>query len=141
MKKQELPITDNHAGDIVVSKYRDINGDDKVGIFCILYLERYDTNIECANNVVCVKVTTKYHPKYKYYVDLPKEVANIQENSRICPSKLYTIKYTDIHKRIGRLNKDVLKQVLDNFTLWSDNAKKQMNFQIGFLENIVERSI
>ena len=101
MKKSKAYLSNNHPGDIIITKYRDLSGVEKKGLFCILYLERFDNNTECANNIICAKVTSKCHGKYSYYVDLKKGDGGIMTDSKICPTKLYLIKWEDV---IDKLN-------------------------------------
>ena len=55
-------------GSIVCAHYNTFQGDDRVGLFCILYDEQLDSSNNHKNNVVALKVTTNLRMANTYVV-------------------------------------------------------------------------
>ena len=52
-----LPLT---PGTIVCSKYNDFDGQERIGLFCVVYDEQLDNNVFEKKNVLCLKLSTQY---------------------------------------------------------------------------------
>lgn len=115
-------------GTIVCARYNDFDGEERIGLFCVLYDEQLDTNVPTKKNTVCVKVSTQTTLVSNYSVQVNMEDNKFLDNPCIvCCSKVHLLhKESNIYKILGFLNKGTLKQVVKTYFKFSNEVERQM---------------
>lgn len=123
-----MPSRTYKSGDIVFSGYTDVNDTIRTGLFLVLYDERNDNDCLCEDNVIALKITSKFQPKYTYYYELQEGEFGLRATSRVCCSKPYvlqkskisgilssldTISLCNVYKLYNKFNFQLANQVLD----------------------------
>ena len=117
-----------NSGDIIFAGYTDVNDTIRSGLFLVLYDEKKDEECLCDNNIIALKITSKFQPKYTYYYELQEGDFNLRATSRVCCSKPYvlskdkingilssldTISLRNVYKLYNKFNFQLANQVLD----------------------------
>lgn len=117
-----------YAGDVVSCEYIDLDGEKKVGLFCIIYCEKYDGNTNTGNNIVALKVTSKHQDKYEWY--LPISNKRLFMNSRICCTKPYLFKFSNITGVVCKLKKLEMRDLCAKLNQYHNETIRQIMYEI-----------
>lgn len=112
-------------GDILIVKYCDLDFQQKQGIFVIIYDETGDDTDSCVLNMIGLKVTTKSHEQYGYYVELEQGLSNLKEQCRVCCSKPYVLHKANIVGFIGHLPNNKLNDIILTHKSFTDEVLRQ----------------
>lgn len=115
-------------GTIVLTDYRDFDGQVRQGVFCILYDEALDPNTDHKFNVVAVKVTTSQKQLGVYSVPLNYDDKNnfLKELSYAMCSKIHVISKNSIRCSLGRLEKDTYLHVYKTYKRFQNEMDKEL---------------
>lgn len=101
-------------GMIVTAPYHDIFTDEEaLGIFLVLHVDK--------NNVICLKITSKTHDDYDYYVNLPEGCCKLVTNSNVCVNKIYTLHIANLKHIMDRLPNQYMVEVLSTWNKVTQN--------------------
>ena len=103
-------ITIYNSGDIIMAYYGDMDNKEKLGIFCVLYDEFIDKESNCNLNLTALKITTKSHEDYNYYVEIAQGNGGLASDSRVCCSKTHTLHKKKVRVKIGSIHGELLKR-------------------------------
>ncbi len=115
-------------GTLVCAKYKTFDGKDAVGIFCVIYDEQLDGNVEGEKNVTALKVTSQLSSMSLYSV-IAQTAKNpfLKMDCMINCSKLHTLhKRLEIYKLIGQLDSRTYARVVKTYAKFSSNITKQL---------------
>ena len=93
-------------GTIICSNYNTFDGEQKVGIFMVLYDEQNDNNVVDSKNVIALKLSTQGTCVSNYSVQVDKDLNNFLDADCImCCSKVHVLHKTkQIYKILGMLH-------------------------------------
>lgn len=116
------------AGTIVCSNYNTFEGEQKVGLFLILYDEQNDNSLIDDKNVVALKISTKGTCIPNYSVPIDTQLNNfLDDNCIICCSKLHTLhKKQQIYKVLGRLHPATYHKAFKVFMKFNNALTSQL---------------
>lgn len=117
-----------YVGDVVSCEYIDLDGEKKIGLFCVIYCEKFDGNTDTGNNIIGLKITSKYQDKYKWY--LPITNKKLIMDSRICCTKPYLFKFSNITGKLCKLKKSELKKLCAALDKCHNEIMKQMFYEM-----------
>lgn len=114
-------------GTIVCANYRDFNGVERVGIFCIIYDEQLDPSMNYKKNVLGVKVTTSLGLCTNYCVALNDGFNNFFDKDclALC-SKPHVLEKEACYKVIGVLSRTTFKKVYKEYKQFERELERQM---------------
>lgn len=116
-----------YVGDVVSCEYINLDGEKKIGLFCIIYCERYDINTNTGNNIVALKITSKNQSKYDWY--LPIYNKRLFMNSRICCTKPYLFRFSNITGKICKLDKLTLRKLCAKLNNYHNEIIRQITYE------------
>ena len=119
-------ITIYNSGDIIMAYYGDMDNKEKLGIFCVLYDEFIDKESNCNLNLTALKITTKSHEDYNYYVEIAQGNGGLASDSRVCCSKTHTLHKKKVRVKIGSIHGELLKQVLLCYNKYNSEITRQV---------------
>lgn len=121
----DKPLT---PGTVVCSKYNTFQGEEKIGIFIILYDEQTDNSILDDKNVLAFKLSTKSTCVSNYSVPIDTKLNNFLDNDCIaCCSKLHTLhKKQQIYKVIGMLHPATYHRVFKVYNKFNNEIMSQL---------------
>lgn len=115
-------------GTIICSNYNTFDGEQKVGLFVVLYDEQNDNNIIDNKNIVALKLSTKGTCVSNYSVPIETKLNNfIQQDCIVCCSKLHTLhKMEQVYKVLGMLHPATYHKIFKVFTKFNDEMNRQL---------------
>lgn len=115
------------AGSIVIANYINFKGENKRGLFMIIYDEGFDSNNTNAMNVQAIKITTQLSMVGNYVCNVRNEDSQFfnQECLASC-SKIHTLHKNQITKIVGVLGEDTYKKVYATFRKFLNELDRQM---------------
>lgn len=114
-------------GSIVCAHYNAFQGDDRVGLFCILYDEQLDSSNNYKNNVVALKVTTNLRMANTYVVSANDGRNDFfEQDCLVCCSKVHIIDKEQIYKIVGTLHSSTLKNVYKVYRQFEREIERQV---------------
>lgn len=119
-------ITIYNSGDIIMAYYGDMDNKEKLGIFCVLYDEFIDKESNCNLNLTALKITTKSHEDYNYYVEIAQGNGGLASDSRVCCSKTHTLHKKKVRVKIGSIHGELLKKVLLCYNKYNGEITRQV---------------
>lgn len=119
-------ITIYNSGDIIMAYYGDMDNKEKLGIFCVLYDEFIDKESNCNLNLTALKITTKSHEDYNYYVEIEQGNGGLASDSRVCCSKTHTLHKKKVRVKIGSIHGELLKKVLLCYNKYNSEITRQV---------------
>lgn len=119
-------LTIYNSGDIIMAYYGDMDNREKLGIFCVLYDEFMDKASNCDLNLTALKITTKFHEDYNYYVEVEQGIGGLASDSRVCCSKTHTLHKKKVRVKIGSIHGELLKKVLLCYNKYSSEITRQV---------------
>lgn len=119
-------ITIYNSGDIIMAYYGDMDNKEKLGIFCVLYDEFIDKESNCNLNLTALKITTKSHEDYNYYVEIAQGNGGLASDSRVCCSKTHTLHKKKVRVKIGSIHGELLKKVLLGYNKYNSEITRQI---------------
>lgn len=116
------------AGTVVCSNYNTFDGEQKVGLFLILYDEQNDNSLIDDKNVVALKISTKSTCIPNYSVPIDTQLNNfVDNNCIICCSKVHTLhKKQQIYKVLGRLHPATYHKAFKVFMRFNNALTSQL---------------
>ena len=120
-----IKIHNLEIGDILSINYCDFDNKERLGLFVVIYTNEKEEDKHRLNFLGC-KITSCFKDEYKYYVELPKGMANLRKDSRICSNLVHILHKKQIRKHVGRLPKEKLIELRDMFSVFTDIVDKQM---------------
>lgn len=119
------------VGDIVCAKYNGFNGEEKVGIFLIVYSEKQDRMYTNGHtNLTCAKVTTNNLLGNGYTVRLKQGEANLETDCIINLSKQHVFTKEQVYKKLGSISANSMFKVFKEIRAFNNEVEQQI------LENI-----
>lgn len=115
-------------GTIVCSNYNTFEGEQKVGLFLVLYDEQNDNSIIDNKNVIGLKLSTKNACVSNYSVAIDTKLNNfLDQECLVCCSKLHTLHKTEqIYKVLGQLHPATYHKVLKVFMKFNQEITNQL---------------
>lgn len=115
-------------GTIVCAKYQDFEGQDRVGIFCVLYDEQLDNNVFEKKNTICIKISSQSTLVGNYSVKIPIDRNDFLKTQCIaCCSKVHVLhKQSNIYKVLGVLERGTYSQVVKTYLKFSNEMERQL---------------
>lgn len=115
------------AGSIVIANYINFKGENKRGLFMIIYDEGFDSNNTNAMNVLAIKITTQLSMVGNYVCNVRNEDSLFfnQECLASC-GKIHTLHKNQITKIVGVLGEDTYKKVYATFRKFLNEVDRQM---------------
>lgn len=119
------------VGDVVCAKYNGFNGEEKVGIFLIIYSEKQDRIYTTGHtNLNCAKITTNNLLGNSYTVRLRQGDANLDTDCIVNLSKQHVFTKEQVYKKLGTLNATSMFNVFKELRAFNSEVEQQI------LENI-----
>lgn len=119
------------VGDIVCANYNGFNGEEKVGIFLIVYSEKQDRMYTNGHtNLTCAKVTTNNLLGNGYTVRLKQGEANLETDCIINLSKQHVFTKEQVYKKLGSISANSMFKVFKEIRAFNNEVEQQI------LENI-----
>ena len=116
-----------NVGDIITASYGGFDGEQKLGIFLILYNERTDRRYTNGHtNINCAKVTTNNLLGNSYVVRLKPGDANLDKDCIVNLSKIHVLSKTQVHKKIGHLGSQQMLSVYKELREYTNEVEKQI---------------
>ena len=93
-------------GTIVCAKYNTFEGEQRVGLFLILYDEQKDNNVIDNKNVIALKLSTQRTCVSNYSIQVDRKLNPfLNDDCIVCCSKLHTLHKTQqVYKILGTLH-------------------------------------
>lgn len=115
-------------GSVICSKYNCFDGENRVGIFVVLYDEQSDIQTISSKNIIAVKLSSKNTCVENYAVEINKKSCDfLQESSICCCSKIHVLhKQDQVYKILGQLPTSVYKSIYKTFTRFQNVLNNQM---------------
>ena len=115
-------------GTIVCAKYQDFEGQDRVGIFCVLYDEQLDNNVFEKKNTICIKISSQSTLVGNYSVKIPIDRNDfLKTQCIVCCSKVHVLhKQSNIYKVLGVLERGTYSQVVKTYLKFSNEMERQL---------------
>lgn len=115
------------SGDIVCATYGDFNGEKRVGVFLVIYSERFDRIYTSGHtNLTCAKITTNNLLGNSYTVRIKKGDANMDNECLVNLSKLHTFTKEQVYKTIGTVNADTMLKVFKEVRAFNNEVEQQL---------------
>lgn len=119
-------ITIYNSGDIIMAHYGDTDNNVRLGIFCVLYDEFIDKESDCDLNLTALKITTKFHKDYNYYVEIEQGHGGLASDSRVCCSKTHTLHKKNVRVKLGSIHGELLKKILLCYNEYNSEITRQV---------------
>ena len=115
-------------GTVVCSNYNTFEGEQKVGLFLVLYDEQNDNSIIDNKNIIALKLSTQSTCVSNYSVQIDRRLNSFLDNDCIlCCSKLHTLHKTQqVYKILGTLHPATYHKVYKVFTKFNQALANQM---------------
>ncbi len=115
-------------GTVICAKYGTFNGEDKVGIFVVLYDEQTDGNLISDKNVIALKVSTKDSCITNYSVPINRKLNDfMNEDCIICCSKLHLLhKKYQVYKVLGTLHPATYHNMFKVYSQFNNQMQNQL---------------
>lgn len=115
------------TGDVVSIKYDNFNGGKTVGLFLIIYSERFDRIYTNGHtNINCVKITTDNFQGNSYTVKVRKGNANLAKDCLVNLSKVHTFRKEQVLKKIGTLDNKTMLNVFKEIRTFNQEVENQI---------------
>lgn len=115
------------AGDVVCVSYYNFDNKPAVGIFLILYSERFDRLYTNGHtNITCAKITTNNLLGDSYTVRLRKGVANLETDCLVNISKQHTFTKEQAYKKLGTLDDNTMFNVFKELREYNEEVENQI---------------
>lgn len=119
------------VGDVVCAKYNGFNGEEKVGIFLIIYSEKQDRMYTTGHtNLNCAKITTNNLLGNSYTVRLKSGEANLDTDCIVNLSKQHVFTKEQVYKKLGSISANSMFNVFKELRAFNNEIEQQI------LENI-----
>ena len=116
-----------NIGDVVCATYGGFDGDKKVGIFVVLYNERYDRKYTNGHtNINCAKITSNNLLGDSYTVRLYKGDANLDNDCIVNISKMHVMSKEQVYKKLGHLNNATMLRVFKEVRQFNNEIEQQI---------------
>lgn len=114
-------------GTIICAKYNKFDGSDATGIFCVLYDEQLDSDVQTRKNIVAIKLSTQFTLVSNYSVEVDKERNSFLESKSIaCCSKLHILHKSDqVYKILGKLDSVTYTKVFKAYMRFISEIQRQ----------------
>jgi hypothetical protein len=115
-------------GTIICSNYNTFKGEQKVGIFMVLYDEQNDNNVTDNKNVVALKLSTKGTCVSNYSAQIDRSLNNFLDNDcLVCCSKVHVLHKVDqIYKVLGILHPATYHRVFKVYHKFTSAVEDQL---------------
>lgn len=115
-------------GTIVCSNYNSFDGDDRVGIFIVMYDEQSDMQTISTRNVLALKLSSKSTCVENYTVEINKRDCDFLQTSSICCcSKIHILhKQEQVYKVLGQVSPIVYKKIYKTFMKFQNALNNQI---------------
>ena len=114
-------------GTIVCAKYNKFDGTSDTGIFCVLYDEQLDNNVQTRKNVTAVKLSTQLTLISNYSVDVDMERNSfLLSKSIVNCSKVHVLhKEQQVYKILGKLDTTTYTRVFKSYMKFVMETQRQ----------------
>ena len=116
------------SGTIVCSKFNTFSGEERTGLFCILYDEQIDGNVLNKKNVLAIKLTTQDTTIGDYTVAV-NGLRNpfLDQRCTACCSKVHVLhKKQQIYKVLGMIDKQTYNRIVKTYVNFQSKVTKQI---------------
>lgn len=114
-------------GTVVCAHYNAFKGDDRVGVFCVLYDEQLDSSNNYKGNIVALKVTSQNKMISNYCVPIRSDVDKFfEQDCIVLCSKIHVIEKEQCYKKIGNLSSQTLRQVYRMYRQFERELERQV---------------
>lgn len=115
-------------GTVVCSTYNDFDGEERVGIFCVIYDEQLDNNVYTKKNTVCIKLSTQNTLVSNYSAKIDMDRNSFLKTPCIaCCSKVHVLhKESNIYKVLGCLDNGTMKSIIKAYLKFSNETQRQL---------------
>lgn len=115
------------SGTIVIANYINFKGENKQGVFMVLYDEALDNTTDSVMNLTVIKITTQLSMVGNYTVNLKNEDSDFfKYDSLASCSKIHTIHKNQIVGVIGILGEKTYKKVYTGIRKFLNEIDRQM---------------
>ena len=115
------------TGDIVCVNYHNFKGEKVVGIFLIIYSERFDRVYTNGHtNLTCVKLTTNNFQGNSYTVLIRKGNANLEKDCLANLSKIHTFTKEQVFRKLGTLDGKTMLNVFKELRAYHQEVEGQV---------------
>lgn len=115
------------SGTIVIANYINFKGENKQGVFMILYDEALDNTTDSVMNLTAIKITTQLSMVGNYTVNLKNEDSSFfKYDSLASCSKIHTLHKNQIVGVIGILGEKTYKKVYTGIRKFLNEIDRQM---------------
>lgn len=122
------------TGTVIKTKYNDFDGIERVGLFLVLYTEKFDTNVQFSSNFLACKITTQMSQTPNYCYPLLKEKIDfLDKDCMVTCSKLHTFTVTNIDLKkdvLGHLSKETMLNVYKQYRKFQRMLEMQLEAEI-----------
>lgn len=115
------------AGTVVICDYINFKGENKRGLFCVLYDEYCDSLVDGNMNFTAIKITTQLDMIGNYVVYLDNNENSFLNNSCLAScSKIHTLHKHQIKHTLGKLSTNSFKKVFITTSKFLNEINRQM---------------
>lgn len=115
------------VGDVIIAKYNDFDGNERKGIFLVIYNERQDRSYASNHsNLTCAKITTNGLVCDNYVVKLKQGDGNLEKDCMVNLSKIHTLSVDKVIGRFGSLNRNIMTRILKTYTRFNNEVMTQI---------------
>ena len=116
------------SGTVVASKYNDFDGNERTGLFVVIYDEQLDnTLMGVSKNAMCLKISSQATLVSNYSVEINREFTPfLDKPSIVCCSKMHLLhKKSQIYNILGYLDKVTYRKVCKIMTKFMSEMQRQ----------------
>lgn len=115
------------SGTIIIANYINFKGENKKGVFMVIYDEAFDNDNSNAMNIQAIKITTQLSMVGNYVCNLRNEDSLfLNQDCLASCSKIHTLHKNQVVKQVGVLGKDTYKKVYGTFRKFLNEVDRQM---------------
>lgn len=115
-------------GTIVCARFNSFEGEEKVGLFCVLYDEQMDNMVLQNKNVFAIKLSTKMTLTGNYSVKIPKNINEFLDCECIANcSKIHVLhKCHQVYKVLGNIDQLTMKNIYKTYKRFLIQVEHQL---------------
>ena len=115
-------------GTIVCSSYYTFEGEERTGVFCVLYDEMLDNGIFESRNVIACKVSSQNTLISNYSCGINRLYNDyLDKDCIVCCSKIHVLHKThNVYRVLGVLDRNTYSRVVKTYTRFRREVERQM---------------